>query len=507
MKRFGTSLLILATAFLTSSLQAADSRPNIVIMLVDDMGIMDTSLAFLTDRNGKPRNHPRNEFYRTPNMERLAHLGIRFNQFNAMSVCSPTRLSIMTGQNAARHGTTNWINAQSNNKGKFGPPGWNWNGLRSSNVTLPALLRGDGYRTIHVGKAHFASKGIDGADPMKIGFDVNIGGGTMGHPGSYHGMDDFAGKGPQRALQAVPGMDKYHGKDIFLTEALTLEAKSQLDRAVKDQKPFFLYFAQYAAHSPFQSDPRFAGHYKGSGKNAAAQAYATLIEGMDKSLGDILNHLEKIGVADNTLVVFLGDNGSDSPLGEAEEVGSSAPLRGKKGSCYEGGVRVPFIAAWAKAQPANAAQKRLPVAQNAIQAQLCSVEDIFPTLLSLTQTRVPDSHVVDGRKLDSLLGGQPDTSRAETFLMHYPHEHRSNYWSSLRAGDWKIIHRYQPGGASAADELYNLKEDPFEQKDLASTNPDELKRMMGKLISSLEEHRASYPVAKDGKSPIKPHKL
>jgi arylsulfatase A-like enzyme len=499
----------LLTAFLIATLvvpvlRAAGEKPNIVVMLVDDMGIMDTSLPFLTNTNGKPVKHPLNGYYRTPNMERLATLGIRFNQFNAMSVCSPTRRSIMTGQNAARHGTTNWINAQSNNKGKFGPPDWNWNGLRASDVTLPALLRKSGYRTIHVGKAHFSSEGIDGADPTRIGFDVNIGGGTMGQPGSYYGSENFSGKGPQRARLAVPGLQKYHGKEIFLTETLTREAVSEIDRAVKDEIPFFLYFAQYAVHSPFQSDPRFAGHYKNSGKKPPAQAFATLIEGMDKSLGDLLDHLERLNIADNTLVIFLGDNGSDAPLGEAEEVGSSAPLRGKKGSCYEGGVRVPFIAAWAKASPDKPAQKRLPIAAGAIQSQLASVADLFPTLLDLTNTTTPAGHLVDGGKLHTLLSGKPDPARPQTFLMHYPHEHRSSYWSSLRDGEWKVIHRYHPETGTPVRELYQLKNDPFEQKNLAATHPEDLKRMMQKLIASLEQHRAAYPVAKDGGTALKP---
>ena len=154
-------LLFLPLLFLCSA--AAAAQPNIVVMLVDDMGVMDTSLPFLTDAAGKPVKFPLNDYYRTPNMERLAQRGIRFNQFCAMSVCSPTRISILTGQNAARHRTTNWINPNVNNGGPQGPAGWNWLGLKPGDVTLPALLRGAGYRTIHVGKGHFAPK----AEPAK----------------------------------------------------------------------------------------------------------------------------------------------------------------------------------------------------------------------------------------------------------------------------------------------------------------------------------------------------
>ena len=152
---------------------AAAKAPNIVVFLVDDMGVMDTSVPFLTD-GGKPKRYPLNEYYRTPSMERLASQGIRFNNFYAMSVCSPTRISIMTGQNAARHGATNWINPRSNNGGPLGPPDWNWRGLNSKDLTLPGLLREAGYETIHVGKGHFGPDDTEGAEPLNLGFNINV---------------------------------------------------------------------------------------------------------------------------------------------------------------------------------------------------------------------------------------------------------------------------------------------------------------------------------------------
>src|SRR5688572_7933047 len=131
----------------TLLLPAFSAQPNIVIFLVDDMGVMDTSVPFLTDSSGQPKRYPLNEHYRTPNMERLAARGIRFNNFCAMSVCSPTRVSIMTGQNAARHRVTNWINPDRDNAGPQGAPQLNWRGLKKGDVTLAALLQADGYRT------------------------------------------------------------------------------------------------------------------------------------------------------------------------------------------------------------------------------------------------------------------------------------------------------------------------------------------------------------------------
>jgi arylsulfatase A-like enzyme len=389
----------------------APSQPNIVIMLVDDMGVMDSSVPFLTDEKGAPKRYPLNDFYRTPHMERLAAKGVRFSNFYAMSVCSPSRISLMTGQNAARHRATNWIKPDGNNGGPKGPPDWNWMGLKKGDVTLAGLLQESGYRTIHVGKGHFGPRQSEGGEPLNLGFDVNVAGASFGAPASYYGLKNFGndeGKGSKKASHAVPHLEKYHGQDIFLTEALTLEANAHVTEAVKADKPFFLYFSQYAVHSPFNSDPRFAAHYENSGKPAPAQAFATLIEGMDKSLGDVMDHLEKLGVAENTLIFFLGDNGSDAPLGDQHAVACAAPLRGKKGSHYEGGMRVPFIAAWAKPDAANALQKRLPIAVGSIQSQQAAIHDLFPTILSMIEKKAPSHHIVDGLPLATLLTGKPD---------------------------------------------------------------------------------------------------
>ncbi len=486
-------------------LTSLGAPPNVVIFLVDDMGIMDTSVPFLTDEAGRPKRYPLNEYYRTPNMERLAARGIRFNNFCAMSVCSPTRVSLLTGQNAARHRTTNWINPDQNNAGPRGPPEWNWRGLTRGQITLPGLLRAAGYRTIHVGKGHFGPRDAEGADPLNLGFDRNVGGASFGAPGSYYASENF-GHGGKRARNAVPHLEKYHGTDVFLTEALTREAKALVSEAVQDGKPFFLHFAHYAVHAPFESDPRFAAHYSESGKPPAAQAFATLIEGMDQSLGDLLDHLEALGVAENTLVFFLGDNGTDAPLGHEHAVACAAPLRGRKGSHYEGGMRVPFIAAWARPKPEQPQQRRLPIAVGALQPQLATVMDLFPTILAVAGAKVPREHVVDGARLDRLFMGQRDRRHPGTFLMHYPHApHRSDYWTSYRDGEWKVVYHYFPSAASEGShyQLFHLAADPFEQNNLASTHPAELRRRTKGLVAELERLQALCPVDKSGE-PVKP---
>ena len=502
-----SALALAVSCAASSGLSAASpARPNVVIFLVDDMGVMDTSVPFLTDAAGRPQRHPLNEYYRTPNMERLASRGVRFSNFNAMSVCSPTRIAIATGQNAARHRTTNWIQPDNDNAGPKGPPQWNWRGLRKGDVTLASLLRAGGYRTIHVGKGHFGPRASEGADPLNLGFDVNVGGASIGAPATYYGKRDYAvGKNAKRSAAAVPGLERYHGTDTFLTDALTLEANRHIGDAVREGKPFFLNLAHYAVHSPFDADPRFAANYAQSGKPAAAQAFATLIEGMDKSLGDLLDHLERLGVAENTLIFFLGDNGSDAPLGHQHAVACAAPLRGKKGSHYEGGVRVPFLAAWAKPAAASPVQGRLPISVGGTQSQLAAVQDIFPTVLDLAGVARPAGHVVDGQSLTPLLAGRRDAARSDAFLMHYPHApHRSDYFTTYREAGWKVIYHYFPGEASVGShyQLFHLAEDPYESTDLAATRPAELRRMMQAMITQLERHQALYPV--EGGKPVAP---
>jgi arylsulfatase A-like enzyme len=481
----------------TTIAPAASAPPNIVIFLVDDMGVMDTSVPFLTDANGQPHRFPLNDYYRTPSMERLAARGIRFSNFVAMSVCSPSRIAIMTGQNAARHRTTNWIDPYDNNRDAQGPPEWNWRGLTKSSVTLPSLLRAAGYRTIHIGKAHFGPNDSEGADPLNLGFDINVGGRAIGHPGSYYGRDGFGKDGKQ----AVPHLDRYHGTETFLTDALTMEAERHVAAAVADRRPFFLNMAHYAVHAPFQSDTRYAAHYAASGKPAPAQAFATLVEGMDASLGHLLDQLDALGVAGNTLVLFLGDNGSDAPLGHEHAVASSAPLRGKKGSHYEGGMRVPFIAAWARPDPANPNQRKLPIPVGLVQGQLASVCDIFPTILEVAGVQAPGGHVVDGTRLQVLLAGRRDATKPDEFLMHFPHEHRTNYFTTLRRGEWKVIYHYIPSAVSGGShyQLFNLGRDPFESTDVSTTEPARLHDMMVALTAALERDGALYPVGGDGR--------
>ena len=295
---------------------APKEQPNIILFLVDDMGWQDTSLPFWTQRTKY------NDTYHTPNMERMATQGKMFTQAYACSISSPTRVSLFTGMNAARHRVTSWTLRKNTTHEQPDSvmiyPEWNVNGIcqepgveRTTQVTsLAEVLKDHGYHTIHCGKAHFGAEGTPGADPLKMGFEVNIAGHAAGSPASYYGKENFGNKTDGKSpLAAVPGLEKYHGTDTFLSEALTIEAMKALDDAQQTDKPFFLYMAHYAIHTPIQPDMRFYQKYLDKGLPPVEAAYATLIEGMDKSLGDIMDYLDKNNLTENTILIFMSDNG------------------------------------------------------------------------------------------------------------------------------------------------------------------------------------------------------
>ncbi len=478
----------------------AEQRPNLVVFLIDDLGVMDTSVPFLTDAEGRPQKHPLNEFYRTPQLERLATQGVRFSNFYAMSVCSPTRVSFLTGQTSARHHTTQWIDPAQKNSGKFGPADWNWQGLNAQSPTLARLLQQAGYRTIHCGKGHFGPFDSPGSDPTQLGFDLNIGGSAAGQPGSYYGTANFGVNDTPRGRWGVPSLEAYHGQEIYLTEALTREFNSAIRQAVADQKPFFGYFAHYAVHAPFQPDSRFVEHYPAEPKNLAA--FGSMVEGGDASLTAVLQQLEELGIAEETLLVFLGDNGTDSPRGDQNAISCAAPLRGKKGTHYEGGMRAPCLITWAKPAADSPLQQRWPIQAGAIYPQVTAIYDIPLTLLEVatgSTTGLPQPS--DGRSLCAELAGKSPASPAN-FLMHFPHEHRSSYFSVLRQGDWKLIYHWRRPEEKRY-ELFQLARDPSESNNLADAEPEQLRTLVSALQRALAEAGAQAPLSEDQTTPLK----
>lgn len=212
-----------------------------------------------------------------------------------------------------------------------------------------------------------------------------------------------------------------------------------------------------------------------------------------------MDQLEKLGIAENTLIFFLGDNGGDAPLGDERGYGSSAPLRGKKGTEFEGGMRVPFIAGWAKPEKESKVQKRLPIEAGGMQTQLGTIMDIYPTVLAVAGCKAPQGYAIDGSDLKKQLSGKVNRRRPESFLMHFPHAHRGNYFTTYRMGDWKLIYYYLPETPQQPKALlYNLKDDPEERNELSSAYPDKCKEMIRKMSDQLVKEGALYPVDKQG---------
>lgn len=439
------------------------AKPNYVIFLVDDLGPQDTSVPFVADAEGNAVRTAFNDFYVTPNLERLAADGIRFTTAYAQTVCSPTRVGIMTGRNSARHGVTDHYSGV----GKKGTPPAARKGLPTEEPALPRLLKEAGYHTIHIGKWH-----VSGNPPTEHGFDVSIAGSHWGQP--YKGFIGTPGYG------GLPGLEAYDGSE-FLTKALTKEAIKTLDGAAGTGKPFFLNFCFYAVHTPLATNPDATGDYSRA-INDKQRMFATMVEGMDIAIGEIRQKLVDLGVADNTLIIFLGDNGSDSPVLSANGLPARPfndfPMRGMKGSKWEGGARVPFLVSWAKLNSANPLQQNVPIQPGRIETAMVTCWDIPLTLLDLAGVKPPAKGFgEDGMSFAPYLKGMaPSRSRHEV-LVHYPHKHRSEYYTWLRKGSMKLILNLANGSC----ELYDLAADPVESSNLASARP-ELKEELEKEL-------------------------
>lgn len=473
-------------------------RPNIILFLVDDMGWQDTSLPFWTQRT------PYNDIFETPNMERLGREGMVFTQAYACNLSSASRCSLITGANNARHRVTNWTLERDKPVDRpdstLLPPDWNYNGVAQVEGTpntfvatsFVDLLRQNGYHTIHCGKAHFGALDTPGENPEHWGFEVNIAGHAAGGLATYlsernygHGRD-----GKPYALNAIPGLQDYWGTGTFATEALTQEAIKALDKAKKYNQPFYLYMAHYAVHIPIDKDMRFYPKYIKKGLSEKEAAYASLVEGMDKSLGDLMDWLERNGEADNTVIIFMSDNG-----GLAAEPGwrdgvphtQNSPLRSGKGSLYEGGIREPMIVRWpGHVKPATRCDSYL------------MIEDFYPTILQLAGIRESKTrNQLDGVSFMPMLMQTGDTSKGRALVWNFP-----NVWGAngpginmdcaIRQDQWKLVYFY----ATGRKELYNIPSDIGEKHDVASLHPDIVRRLSKLLGQRLRAMNAQRPSRK-----------
>ena len=491
--------VIATTPFIGSeSLYAQqNNRPNIIVFIVDDMGWQDTSVPFWNQKTKY------NEMYETPNMERLAKQGVMFTQAYACPVSSPTRCSLMTGMNMARHRVTNWTlqrDKPTDDKSRtITLPEWNYNGIAqvatiphtTSATSFVQLLKENGYHTIHCGKAHWGAIDTPGENPCHFGFNVNITGTAAGGLATYLSERNYGHTrdGKAYALNSIPGLQDYWGTGTFVTEALTKEAIKALDKAKKYDQPFYLYMSHYAVHIPIDKDMRFFPKYVRKGLSDKDAAYASLVEGMDKSLGDIMDWLDKNDESKNTIIVFLGDNGGLATSQEWREgplYTQNSPLKCGKGSMYEGGIRVPFMVKW------NGVVK--PDTRNNTSIM---IEDLFPTILhmaNINSYKVPQ--IVDGKDIVPLLEGKNEAEfNKRSIVWNFP-----NIWGNtgpginlncaIRQGDWKLIYNYETG----EKELYNIPEDIGEKNNLAHANPSKVKELSSILGKKLRQMNAQRPI-------------
>jgi arylsulfatase A-like enzyme len=479
--------------------KTCNSKPNIIVFLVDDMGWQDSSVPFYIQKTKW------NDFYRTPNLERLTTEGMKFTNAYASPVCTPSRISLLTGMSPINHKVTNWtLEKNKSNEGEpdvLIPPKWNINGLSPvadientiHATTIPKLLKQNGYFTIHIGKAHFAAKGTPGENPLQFGYDINVAGHAAGSPGSYYGLDNFGNKKEEYNIWATPGLEKYWGQNIFLTEALTKEAISALDKAQETGKPFFLYLAHYAIHTPIMEDQRFVQKYYDLGINPIEAKYASLIEGVDKSLGDIMNYLNEKNISKNTIIVFLSDNGGLSAHTRGGELNyHNTPLRSGKGSAYEGGTRIPMVIKWPDTTQ-----------ENTFNGNNVIIEDLFPTILEMSGVKKYNTvQTIDGKSIVPLLKQHPEKNN-RFFYWHYPHVWGPEgpalkMYSVVRQGNWKLIYFHE----SQQFELYNTLNDIGEQNNLIDTNFDIAKKLASQLGKYLRKAKTEMPINKITKKTI-----
>jgi len=447
--------LILSTfIFLLFISSISLSRPNILFVLIDDMGWMDLGCQ------GNDNLH-------TPNIDALAKDGIRFTDAYAPApVCSPTRASIMTGQSPARLQITNHLPHQD----RFTPkssrllPAKMINHLPLKYITLAEKLKEDaGYATAFIGKWHLYTGKNEKYNPLNQGFDVNIGGCSYGGPPTF--FDPYR-------IDFLPNRKKGE----YLPDRLADETIAFITEQQSKKKPFFVALWNYTVHWPMEAPADLLEKYKNLPvRGYRDYRYAAMIEAMDNAVGKVLNSLDDLKIADETLVIFSSDNG---PFGG---VGDASPLRADKGHLYEGGIRVPLIIRWpGKVKPETLDET--PVI----------LTDLYPTILEASGLSSDVNYPIDGENLLPLLNdGKKLKDRA--IFWHYPNFafHRDNrLGSAIREGDYKLLYFYDNNNI----ELYNLKEDIGENNDLSGELPKLALRLKNKLKSLLLESQAAMPI-------------
>jgi len=435
-------LLFVALGLVLPALSSALAKPNIVLIYIDDYGWRDVGF------NGT-------KFYETPNADRIAREGMIFRSaYSNGPNCAPSRACLMSGLYSPRHGIYTVANSD---RGKASLrkiiPTKNTTVLADEFVTMAEALKMGGYTTATMGKWHL------GKDPTTQGFDINIAGREWGSPsgGGYHSPYKY------------PNLENRQ-KGEYLTDRLGSEAAKFIE--AHKNKPFFLYLTHYAVHTPIQAKPELTSKYqkKPTVDQQTNAKYAAMIESMDDSVGTVLETLDRLKLADNTIVVFYSDNG-----GHAGAT-SNAPLRGSKGMLYEGGIRVPMAVRWPGVAKAGSVCEEPVIGI-----------DLYPTLLEATKTKRPAKAQLDGTSLVPLLKDAQARLFRPALYWHFPaylqgstRRHgpfRTTPAGAVRMGDWKLIEYFDDGTL----ELYNLVNDIGETGNLAKQQPKKTARLHAML--------------------------
>lgn len=447
------SLMMAALPASLLAQQRATPKLNVVLILVDDMGLSDLGCYD-------------SKFYKTPHIDKLAASGMRFTQaYSACTVCSPSRAAIMTGKYPARLHITNWIPGHDYAWARLRPPAWTQH-LPLQERTIAEALKPAGYTSASIGKWHLTPVSSDKAAfyPEKQGFDRNVAGSDRGSPPSYFS--------PYQLDRLTDGP-----KGEYLTDREQMEA-SRFIRENKD-RPFFVYLPHYTVHTPLQPKSDLLEKYKATADPRSPQhnpAYAAMIESLDDNVGRLMKTLQDTGVADRTVVIFTSDNGGWLP-----STNTNLGVRAGKGSAYEGGVRVPLIVRYPGVVPAGSSSD-IPVIG----------PDLYPTILELAGARPEAAQVIDGVSLLPVLkSADPAALPARSLFWHYPHYHPGGAapYSAIRRDNWKLIEFHEDKHV----ELYDLSKDPLEASDLAAKQPARVKDLRKRLQEWREETGAQMP--------------
>lgn len=441
----------------------AQEKPNIILLLVDDMGWSDLGC------------YAHDDFHETPNIDRMAGEGMRFtNGYAACSVSSPTRASIMTGQCPARLQLTDWIPGHGSGNAEVICPKIHYE-LPTDRITIAQALKQKGYKTLHIGKWHLGED--EKYWPENYGFDVNIGGHSLGAPGSYHFPYAKLVTNMDWTTRNLPEGLK---DGEYLTDVITCQALNEIEKSVQKKQPFFLNMSYYQVHVPLEGKPEYVEKYRSKQDNGKYNGtknleYAAMIQSLDESVGRILAKLQELGIEKETFILLTSDNGGLAGKG----YNGNAPLRDGKGTYYEGGIREPFIIRYPGKVPAGTVSDEIVVST-----------DIYSTLLDVASASTLGNSVIDGISLLPYATGKEKVLERDAIYWHYPHFHVGPPVSVVRQDEYKLIEFLVSGKV----ELYNLTIDIGETKDLAASMPQKVKELHSKLHRWKESVGAEDPI-------------